>query len=267
MSVEYPGQPLDDDNELEDDRENDLDTPSHHHPPFDFQARFQGWMELYAPLGQYEAYLNSHRQWFYRCAHPMAAEPIGENGYILVIGRYGSFGYEVEPKIGLNLLPAEEGVYRIQTIPVPDQPFLNYEVDFQAEKALKAAIAQPETDQDLIDLGVSQYTVVDWQLDLSVKVYFPRFIYRLPHGLIQRTGDRILAEIVKQVSYRLTAKVQDDFHETIGLTFGKRWRRQRCHSARLNHPGDQGLDPTPDGIASPAPEWPANSELPPTQER
>jgi hypothetical protein len=41
---------------------------------------------------------------------------------------------------------------------------------------------------------------------------FPKFIRRLPQGLIQGTGDRVLAQIVRQVSRRLTAKVQDDFH-------------------------------------------------------
>ncbi len=202
-------------------------------PPFIFHNQFQGWMEVYAPVQRYEQYLNNHHEWFYRCAQPMKAEPIGKNGYILTIGRYGSHGYEVEPKIGLHLLPQEQGVYRIETIPVPDQPFLNYDVNFQAAMELVPTTARPDTDPELIERQIYHYTRVNWQLDLRVEMYFPRFVYRLPHALIQGTGNRVLAQIVRQVSYRLTAKVQDDFHATIGLDLGKRWRRQRFHAERV----------------------------------
>jgi len=50
----------------------------------------------------------------------------------LTIGRFGSFGYDVEPKIGLELLPPDKGVYRIKSIPVPDYVTPGYEVDFQS---------------------------------------------------------------------------------------------------------------------------------------
>lgn len=202
-------------------------------PPFIFHNQFQGWMEVYAPVERYEQYLSNHREWFYRCAQPMRVQPIGEHGYILTIGRYGSHGYEVEPKIGLHLLPQDQGVYRIETIPVPDQPFLNYHVDFAAAMALMPVIAQPDKDAELLERHIYHYTRVTWQLDLRVEMYFPKFVYRLPHGLIQGTGNRVLAQIVRQVSYRLTAKVQDDFHRTIGLDLGKRWRRKRFHTERV----------------------------------
>ncbi|MCI3281702.1 DUF1997 domain-containing protein [Synechococcus sp. PCC 6717] len=210
-----------------------LSTLTVDRPPFIFHNQFQGWMEVYAPVQQYEQYLNNHQEWFYRCAQPMQATPVGQHGYILTIGRYGSHGYEVEPKIGLHLLPQDQGVYRIETIPVPDQPFLNYNVKFAAAMDLVPLKAQPETDPELLDRNIYDYTRVNWQLDLRVEMYFPRFIYRLPHGLVQGTGNRVLAQIVRQVSYRLTAKVQDDFHATIGLELGKRWRRQRFHTERV----------------------------------
>ncbi|MFN3679723.1 DUF1997 domain-containing protein [Thermosynechococcus sp.] len=217
-------------------------------PPFVFHNQFQGWMEVYAPVQCYETYLNNHHEWFYRCAHPMKAEAVGQHGYILTIGRYGSHGYEVEPKIGLHLLPQEQGVYRIETMPVPEQPFLNYEVNFQAAMALVPMRANPNTDEELLHLNVVDYTRVNWELDLRVTMYFPRFIYRLPHGLVQGTGNRVLAQIVRQVSYRLTAKVQDDFHKTIGLNLGKRWRRKRFHAERV-----RVLTPAPDRPDEPAP--------------
>ena len=56
---------------------------------------------------------------------------------------------------------------------------------------------------------------MQWTLDLGVAIHFPKFIYRLPHKLIQYTGDKVLTQIVRQVSKRLTAKVQEDFHSTV----------------------------------------------------
>ena len=137
----------------------------------------------------------------------MKAEPISENGYALVIGRFGSFGYEIEPKIGLDLLPQEEGVYRIRTIAFPDYTPIGYDVDFQASLSL---LEHPgEVDATM--------THVEWTLDLEVTIHFPKFIHALPQGLIQTTGDRLLRQIVRQVSRRLTHKVQEDFHSSLGL--------------------------------------------------
>jgi len=148
----------------------------------------------------------------------MKAEPIGENGYALTVGRFGSFGYQVEPKVGLELLPPEEGIYRIRTIPVPDYVAPGYDVDFNATQWLV------ETTTSDLDEGVAavlgsttKVTRVQWQLDLLVTIHFPGFIYRLPMSLIQSTGDRLLAKIVRQVNRRLTHKVQQDFHSTLGL--------------------------------------------------
>jgi Protein of unknown function (DUF1997) len=187
--------------------------------PFRFQSQFTGAMELFAEPQRVTDYLDAHRGWFCRCAHPMQVEPLGESGYLLVIGRFGSFGYEVEPKIGLDLLPPDQGVYKIQTLSLPEQRSQGYEVDFQAAMQLlpREIAAEPE-DGDRLDS-----TQVEWNLDLGVSIQFPRFIHKLPKSLIQRTGDRLLSQIVKQVSNRLTAKVQDDFHATIGLALPKRW--------------------------------------------
>ncbi len=186
--------------------------------PARFHGFFEDCMEMYADAQTVAEYLNAHQGWFRRCAHPMKAEPIGENGYALTVGRFGSFGYQVEPKVGLELLPPEEGIYRIRTIPVPDYVAPGYDVDFNATQWLV------ETTTSDLDEGVAavlgsttKVTRVQWQLDLLVTIHFPGFIYRLPMSLIQSTGDRLLAKIVRQVNRRLTHKVQQDFHSTLGL--------------------------------------------------
>lgn len=195
--------------------------------PTHFQGYYASAMEMYADAHTVESYLNAHRDWFYRCSSPMKAEALGPNGYALSIGRFGALGYEVEPKIGLDLLPQDqEGVYRIETIAIPGYDSPGYEVDFQASLQLVES-----------DLDVSQYqlpkdgampskvTQVEWELHLDVAIQFPRFIQALPGNLIQSTGDRLLNQIVRQVSKCLTHKVQEDFHATQDLPFLKRRKR------------------------------------------
>ncbi|MBG1240283.1 DUF1997 domain-containing protein [Nostoc sp. NZL] len=175
-----------------------------------FSGRYQDFMEMPAPVEKVAEYLNAHSSWFSRCAEPMKVQPLGENGYALVIGRFGAFGYDVEPKIGLELLPPEESIYRIRTIPIPDYQPPGYDVDYRASLQL--------IENDACT-SVGEVTRVEWELDLMVYLHFPRFIQRLPKSIIQSTGDRLLNQIVRQVSRRLTRKVQEDFHKSLEIPF------------------------------------------------
>jgi len=192
-----------------------------------FHGAFASCMEMYAEAAAVARYLDAHREWFPRCAHPMKAELIGENGYALTIGKFGSFGYEVEPKVGLDLLPQNQGVYRIQTIAVPGYEPPGYDVDF------RAALQLVETTPDAAQFAPGEIasgqlpaliTRVEWELDLNVMIQFPRFIHALPQSLIQTTGDRLLNQIVRQVSRCLTHKVQEDFHSALDVPFPKKRR-------------------------------------------
>lgn len=182
-----------------------------------FHGHFANCMEMYADAEIVAHYLDEHRDWFRRCAQPMTAEALGDNGYALTIGKFASFGYEVEPKIGLDLLPQDNGVYRIQTIPIPDYTPPGYDVDFQAALELASHNSEMNVHGD----EPRTLTNVQWELDLNVTIHFPRFINALPHSLIQATGDRLLHQIVRQVSKRLTYKVQQDFHRTMGIPFSQ----------------------------------------------
>lgn len=183
-----------------------------------FYNHFTGTMAMNAPPDIVAAYLGTHHEWFRRCAHPMKAELITENGYALSLGRFGSFGYVVEPKIGLDLIPPEAGIYRIQTIPVPNYTPRGYEVDFRAELELVESPAPlPASDCPL--------TQVEWRLDLTVWLQFPHFIQRLPCNLIVKTGNHVLGQVVRQISRRLTHKVQEDFHRLHNLPLPKGAKR------------------------------------------
>jgi hypothetical protein len=183
-----------------------------------FYGRYQDCMEMAAPVDQVAEYLNAHASWFSRCAEPMKVQSLGENGYALIIGRFGSFGYEVEPKIGLELLPPEEGIYRIRTIPIPDYQPPGYDVDYHASLQLIG--------NDTCS-SIGEITRVEWELDLIVYLHFPRFIQRLPKSIIQSTGDRLLNQIVRQVSRRLTRKVQENFHKSLEIPFPVNFKQKR----------------------------------------
>ena len=174
--------------------------------PFCFGYRFTDAMLMGADIKTVSNYLDAHQGWFTRCAHPMHVNALSKNGYDLTIGRFNSFGYVVEPKIGLELLPQDSGIYRIKTVEIPNYTPPGYEVSFNAQMRLVETL-------DGDRLG----TKIDWDLDLHVYIQFPKFIYKLPTGVIQGTGDKLLKQIVNRVSKQLTHKVQHDFHGNLGL--------------------------------------------------
>lgn len=191
-----------------------LEAPAAH-----FQTHFEGYMEMYSDAATVAAYLNAHEGWFCRCAQPMKVEPIGDNGYILTVGKFGSFGYEVEPKLAVVLQPPQGRIYKMHSIAIPNYFSPGYEVDYQASMELievpvhlaESSIAPVFKKKGQAQLP-STITKVKWHLKMDVAVQFPKFIYKLPGSMIQSTGDRLLAQIVRQVSPRLTCKVQQDFH-------------------------------------------------------
>ena len=131
------------------------------------------------------------------------------------MGRFGNFGFEVEPTIALELLPQSEGIYRIVTVPAGGESSgleRLYDVEFNAALRLEAL------NED--------HTEVRWDLDLSVWIQLPGVITLLPDGLVQSSGDHLLRQIVRQISRRLTWKVQEDFHASHGMECPPRRRAQ-----------------------------------------
>lgn len=187
--------------------------------PLRFFNRYEDAMVVNADPDVYRRYLDAHDEWFERCARPMVAEPMGDNSYAITIGRFGASGYQVEPKVGFRLLPEDHSVYRIETVPVPGYEPQGYDVDFQATMLVspdEGAAAQGTEDASALA------TRITWTLDLTVFVRFPKFIRVIPDSVLQSTGDRLLGQIVRQVSKRLNRKVILDFHESQGLPLPKR---------------------------------------------
>lgn len=194
--------------------------------PIWFRTHFEDSMEMYADAETVAKHLNDHKNWFCDCALPMKAESIGENGYDLLIGRFGAFGYRVEARIGLELLPPDaEGRYLIKTIPIPNYTPPGYEVNFCSAMTLNEIPASefaadwPSSERSKLPPVI---TSAAWNLDLAVGVRFPKFIRSMSESLIQKTGDALLEKIIKQVNRRLTYKTQLVFHESLGIPFPKK---------------------------------------------
>ncbi|MEL6440440.1 MAG: DUF1997 domain-containing protein [Cyanobacteria bacterium J06621_8] len=213
------------------------DQPVKRQTKFAFAVSFQGRMDMYSDIETVAEYLNAHQIWFKRCAQPMKVEPLCENGYVLTVGKYGSFGYEVEPKMGVVLQPPVDRVYLMHTVPLDELADLGYGVEYNASMKLeehtvddpiaqrnKALLTRPRVLPSII-------TKIDWQLDLQVEVEFPKFIAKLSSKLLQSTGDRLLAQIVRQVSPRLMYKVQQDFHSSYELPMPSASSRQICKTS------------------------------------
>ncbi|KMM17323.1 DUF1997 domain-containing protein [Synechococcus sp. GFB01] len=190
-----------------------------------YSSRFADLMEMRAAAPVVAAYLDRHEGWFRRCAAPMSVRQLGDNGYALTLGRFGNFGFEVEPTIGLELLPQRRGIYDIVTVPVAattpgsgaGQTELKLEELYDVE--FNASLELGENTHELC-------TEVRWQLDLSVWIRLPGVINLLPESLVQSSGEHLLRQIVRQISRRLTWKVQEDFHASHGLECPPRKRAQ-----------------------------------------
>lgn len=191
--------------------------------PFIFTTAFQGYMEMFNPPEIVGQYLDEHNQWFPECAQPMRAEAMGNNGYTLIIGRFGSFGYEVEPKMNVVFEVTPEQKYLMYSVELPEKQNLGYTVQYEAAMELNtipldaSSANSKHYPKNIVQSLPSEVTQVNWNLHLNVGVWFPKFIHRLPISAIQSTGDRLLSQIVRQVSPSLTLKIQKNFHDRLNL--------------------------------------------------
>jgi hypothetical protein len=63
-----------------------------------------------------------------------------------------------------------------------------------------------------------------------VRIHKPRFLNALPQALVKASGDKLLNQVVRQVSKRLTRKVQEDFHSSYHLPLPESYHRHHFWS-------------------------------------
>ncbi|HIK38405.1 MAG TPA: DUF1997 domain-containing protein [Geminocystis sp. M7585_C2015_104] len=191
--------------------------------PVKFQTRFVGMMEMYSDIETVRDYLRNHKKWFVRCAQPMKATPLGDNGYTITIGNYGSLGYYLQPTMSVVLTPPVNDHYIMYSVADENSSSSPYAINYRAEMNLEtiplAAAKGIETVFRRHDISSLPATItrINWHLDLTVTITFPPFIYKFPLSVIQKTGNQLLRQIIKHVSPRFSYKVQKDFHQSLSL--------------------------------------------------
>jgi hypothetical protein len=136
----------------------------------------------------------------------------------LLLRKAGKTGGDASLAGFLQVLAA---VLAIITVPLPStDPALAgvYDVDFNAYLELDEAGLEGSKEVSHEDVDrLMAHTLVRWQLDLAVWIRLPSMLNLLPERLVQSSGDHLLKQIVRQISRKLTWKVQEDFHTNHGI--------------------------------------------------
>lgn len=202
-------------------------------------------MGLCAPAAMAAAYLDAHSDWLAPCVQPMRAEPLGAQGYLLTIGRFDAFGYRVEPQMAVVFESPQVGLYQFYNVPLTDQPpeplyKIHYQAAMQLQETNAAAVAWGASNRVIAPI----VTRVDWYLNLTVTWQLPRLMAHVPRDWTQNLGETGLAQILQQMTPRLTQAVQQDFHQRHALLMPPRTSRRMV---RVNLPTTQFADVCVDG--------------------
>ena len=166
--------------------------------PFHCHAAFAGMMEMGSDSQTVIDYLKQHQDWFPDCAKPMTVEPIGENGYLLSLGRFGALGFHVDIKLALGMEFLETGKFGMRSLPLPEPSPTAYDVDYKATMELREI--NPADHHESSASLAKAITQLVWDLKLNIAVQLPKFVRKLPLTLVQKASNRLLCKIVGQVS-------------------------------------------------------------------
>ena len=73
-------------------------------------------MEMRSPAETVAHHLDHHQPWFQRCEATMTVREMDDQTYVLTLGQFGNFGFEIKPTIALELLLQKNNIYRIETV-------------------------------------------------------------------------------------------------------------------------------------------------------
>ncbi|MDX2273148.1 MAG: DUF1997 domain-containing protein [Cyanobacteriota bacterium] len=190
-------------------------------------AHQQGQVDLDTDVQALAHYLNHHQSWIHHCFKPLQVEALSEDTYRLQFFRIGGMGFELEPCFGVKIWPEDQQVFRLSSIELPSDAELPYKVDCQSYFQLEA----------LPDAGNSApQTRVHWDLKLRIGMELPGFLLALPRKLVHKVGSRVVNQVTRSMSDRLTHNVCTDFYKSIN----KAGRKYRLIS--LSHPQAKAND-------------------------
>ncbi|GAB4218538.1 MAG: DUF1997 domain-containing protein [Synechococcales cyanobacterium] len=165
----------------------------------------QGQVDLETPVEDLADYLRHHQEWIHRCFKPLKVNPLGEGNYRLHFFRIGGLGFELEPHFAISIWEEPLHQFRLDSLDLPEDEPLPYHVDCQATFRIEQL---PDTDRPI--------TRVFWGLVLKIDIELPGFLQVLSRSLVQKVGIKVVNQVTRSMSDRLTHNVCTDFYRSVG---------------------------------------------------
>ncbi|MEN9205145.1 MAG: DUF1997 domain-containing protein [Thermostichales cyanobacterium DRC_bins_46] len=175
----------------------------------------RGEVDLETPVEELAGYLRHHQEWIHRCFKPLKVQPLGNADYRLQFFRIGGLGFELEPHFAITIWEDPLHCFRLTSLALPEDASLPYQVDCQASFRIEQHSSDPQP-----------LTRVYWDLTLKIDLELPGFLQVLPRPLVQKVGIKVVNQVTRSMSDRLTHNVCTDFYRSVGKA-GRRYYIQR----------------------------------------
>ncbi len=187
----------------------------------------QGEVDLETDQATLADYLTQHSRWIERCFKPLQVYPLAADAYKLQFFRIGGLGFELEPCFGVQIWSEGDSLFRLGSIELPSDEGLPYRV--QCQSSFRLEEISPTTRKDP-KRQAPIVTRVHWHLYLNIHMDLPGFLQALPYSLVHRVGSKVVQQVTRNMSDRLTHNVCSDFYRWIGKP-GKKYRISNLMSA------------------------------------
>jgi len=171
----------------------------------------QGEVDLETSVEDLADYLRHHQSWIHRCFKPLTVQPLGGADYRLQFFRIGGLGFELEPHFAITIWEDPQHCFRLSSLDLPEDEPLPYRVDCQATFRIEERVQEP-----------TAITRVYWGLILKVDIELPGFLQALSRPLVQKVGIKVVNQVTRSMSDRLTHNVCTDFYRSVGKA-GRRY--------------------------------------------
>ncbi len=193
-------------------------------PGFEVESTCQGQVDLQTDAPTFATYLDSHRDWMERCFKPLKVLPLTDDSYKVQFFRIAGLGLEVEPCFGIQLWSEDRSLFRLRSIELPMEAETPYQItclsSFRLEPLEPASPLSGYSAGGFVretSRGSSPPMIrVHWHLNLLVGMELPGLVKSLPSAFVHRVASRIVNQVTRSMSERLTRNVCSDFYQTIG---------------------------------------------------
>ncbi len=170
-------------------------------------ASRQGAVDLETDLDRLASHLERHSEWMERCLKPLTVYALSADDYKLQFFQISGLGFSLEPCFGVKVWSEPNYVYCLRSIPLPEDEALPYTVDCWSYYHLESIVE-------------SEVTRVNWKLKLHIVLDLPKFLQALPDSMVYQVGVRVINQVTRTMTDRLTRNVCTDYYQSIGRPKG-----------------------------------------------